>query len=197
MSPAHRLAQVAAHLAAVARESLLRPLGVAPAGAAGAKRLAELGASAAARELYAAAHPADRASATRLAAALRSIGASSDEELAALLHDVAKQRCGLLSRVIHVIEGSPTSGIPRGLFSAERALLRDHASRAVQRAREVGAPEACVQILSDLASIERGEVLREPNGREPNDASARRGAAALGSRAAAARLAALDSGGRA
>lgn len=191
MSPAHRIAQVAAHLVAVARESPLLPFGVARAGAEGAQRLVDLGASEAAQVLYAAAHPADRAAATRLAARLRKVDANGDEELAALLHDVAKGRCGLVARVVHVLEGSPTSGTPRGLFGGERALLRAHAVRAVQLAREVGASEGCVEILAELASIEHGGSGPAAHGRAPSDTVAKRG-----SRAAALRLAILDSGGR-
>lgn len=189
MSRAHRVAQVAAHLAAVARESLL-PFGAAPAGAAGARRLVELGASEATLHLFAAAHPADRAAATRLAARLRTIGANRDEELAALLHDVAKGRCGLVARIIHVLEGSPTSGTPRGPRSSDRALLRAHATRAAHLARQVGAPEGCVQILAELALIERGEGDRGASGDVPSSTIAARQ-----SYAAARRLAALDSGG--
>ena len=179
MSTAHRVTQVAAHLAAVAREWLLAPLGGAPAGAAGGQRLVDLGASRALRDLYARAHPADRAAATRLAAALRRAGGDADEEIAALLHDTAKGRTGLLARIVHVLEGSPHGGAARGPLGAQRQRLHEHATRVVTIAREAGASPRSVAILTDLAELEANGVVR----------SAGDGAAA--------RLFLLDSGGHA
>ena len=156
----HRLTQVAAHLAAVARERWALSSGAAPVGEEGRRRLIALGASEAAIDRYAAAHPADRAAATRLAAATRRAGGSPDEEFAALFHDLAKGQCGLVARVLHVLEGAPTSGTPHGPLHSERAYLRVHAARVVELAREVGATERCVQILANLAALEAGEAVR-------------------------------------
>ena len=181
MSTAHRISQVAAHLAAVVRERLIAPLGAAPAGAEGAQRLLELGASDALRELYALAHPADRAAATRLATALRRAGGDEDEETAALLHDTAKGRTGLLARILHVLEGSPVGGAARGPLRLERQRLRQHATVVVTLARSAGASPRCVEILTDLAALEaHGTGRREAHGD-----------------GAAMRLFLLDSGGRA
>ena len=131
------------------------------------------------RDLYARAHPADRAAATRLAAALRSAGGDADEEIAALLHDTAKGRTGLLARIVHVLEGSPHGGAARGPVGAQRQRLREHATRVVTIAREAGASPRSVAILTDLAELEANGVVR----------SAGDGAAA--------RLFLLDSGGHA
>lgn len=179
MNIAHRVAQVSAHLAAVARERLLVPFGMAPAGAAGAQRLLDLGASQALRDLFARAHPADRAAASRLAAALRRAGCDEDEEVAALLHDAAKGQSGLVARIVHVLEGSPHGGAARGALGEQRQRLREHATRIVSQAFEGGASQRSVAILAELAAIEANGQLRTTI------------------TGAAARLFMLDSGGRA
>ena len=149
----------------------------------------ELGANDALQELFARAHPADRAAATRLASALRRVGGDADEEIAALLHDAAKGRAGLGARIIHVLEGSPIGGDPGGPLASERRRLRHHATSVVDLARDAGAPRRCVEILTELARLEadrnvrhQGDVVSQGEG-HGNDA--------------ALRLYLLDSGGRA
>lgn len=150
----HRIAQVLLHLAAVARQ-WLSAAGVArPVGAAGDAHLRALGASASARRAFAAAHPADQASATRAASALRRLDASEDDQLAALLHDLAKGRVGLVPRILHVLEGSPVAGRARGPWSAARGQLRAHAAAAPDLAARLGAPKGTVALLRELARQE-------------------------------------------
>ena len=130
-------------------------LGLAEAvGAEGDAHLRALGATPRARRAFAAAHPADQASATRTAARLRLLGAKRDDQLAALLHDLPKGQIGLLPRVFHVLEGSPVSGRPRGPFARARQALRLHASAAPALAAKLGAPKGTVTILQELARHE-------------------------------------------
>lgn len=151
---AHRLQQVLAHLQAVGRQQVAR-LGLAkPVGAEGDAHLRALRATPRARRAFAAAHPADQASATRTAASLRQLGAKGDDQLAALLHDLAKGQVSLLPRVLHVLEGSPVTGQARGAFARARQTLRLHASAAPVLAEKLGAPRGTVTILQELARQE-------------------------------------------
>jgi len=154
VTSAHRLQQVLSHLQAVSRQKGAR-LGLAkPVGAEGDAHLRTLGATPRARRAFAAAHPADQASATRTAASLRRLGAKGDDQLAALLHDLPKGQVGLLPRVLHVLEGSPVTGRPRGPFARARQTLRLHASAAPQFAAKIGASRATIAILQELANQE-------------------------------------------
>ena len=160
MTFAHRSHQVLSHLHAVGRQRLAR-LGLAAAvGAEGDAHLRTLGATARARRAFAAAHPADQASAARTAASLRRLGAHVDDQLAALLHDLPKGRVALLPRVVHVLEGSPTTGRAQGLFSSQRQTLRRHASAAPILAAELGAPKGTIAILHELARLESADARR-------------------------------------
>ena len=150
----HRTQQVLAHLLAVGRQGLAR-LGLASAvGAEGDAHLRTLGATTRARRTFAAAHPADQASAARTAASLRRLGAHVDDQLAALLHDLPKGRVALLPRVVHVLEGSPTTGRARGPFASPRQTLRSHAAAAPVLAAKLGAPTGTITFLRVLARIE-------------------------------------------
>ena len=151
---AHRLHQVLSHLQAVGRQQVAR-LGLAtPVGAEGDAHLRALRATTRARRAFAAAHPADQASATRTAASLRRLGAKPDDQLAALLHDLPKGHAGLLPRVLHVLEGSPVTGSARGPFAGARQTLRLHASVAPRLAAKLGAPRGTIAILNELARLE-------------------------------------------
>ena len=151
---AHRLHQVLSHLQAVGHQQVAR-LGLAtPVGAEGDAHLRALRATARARRAFAAAHPADQVSATRTAASLRRLGAKSDDQLAALLHDLPKGHVGLLPRVLHVLEGSPVTGSARGPLASARQTLRLHASVAPRRAAKLGAPRGTIAILNELARLE-------------------------------------------
>ncbi len=168
---AHRLLQVRSHLLAVARQQIAR-LGLADAvGAEGDAHLRSLGATPRARRAFAAAHPADQASATRTAASLRRLGAKGDDQLAALLHDLPKGQVGLLVRVIHVLEGSPVRGRARGPLARSRQTLRLHASVAPKLAAKLGASRGTIAILQELA---RQESLTTSRGKTtPIDARVR------------------------
>ena len=161
----HRLHQVLAHLTAVVRQQGAR-LGLAtPVGAQGDAHLRALRATARARRAFAAAHPADQASATRTAASLRRLGARPDDQLAALLHDLPKGQVGLLPRVFHVLEGSPVTGQARGPFAGARQTLRLHASVAPTLAAKLGAPRGTIAILHELAREEsRSAARQKPTG---------------------------------
>ena len=157
---AHRFRQVALHLRAVVREHRAR-LGLgAPVGAAGDLLLRELRASSRARRAFAAAHPADQEASVRVAVRLRRQGAGDDDQLAALLHDLAKGPVGLVPRILHVLEGSPTSGAARGPWSAARNILRRHAASAPRLAADLGAPEGTIALLDGLAQRESGAAPR-------------------------------------
>lgn len=151
---AHRLHQVLSHLQAVGRKQVARLGLAAPVGAEGDAHLRALRATARARRAFAAAHPADQASATRTAASLRRLGAKPDDQLAALLHDLPKGQVGLLPRVLHVLEGSPVAGSARGPFARARQTLRIHASVAPRLAAMLGAPRGTIAILQELAREE-------------------------------------------
>ena len=151
----HRCSQVAAHLRAVVADLLARRgLGETP-GADGDERLRELQAPPALRAAFSSAHPADRASGTRLAARLRRDGASEAEEYAALLHDLPKGHVGLLPRVMHVLRGSPRECDPVGRNASATRRLRTHADEAPRLAAQWGAPDDVVEILTALAIEER------------------------------------------
>jgi hypothetical protein len=157
---AHRLQQVLSHLQAVCRQQVARLSLVTPVGAAGDAHLQALRATPRARRAFAAAHPADQASATRTAASLRRLGAKGDDQLAALLHDLPKGEVGLLPRVLHVLEGSPVTGRARGPFARARQTLRLHASAAPVLAAKLGAPRGTVTILQELARQESSTAHR-------------------------------------
>jgi hypothetical protein len=157
---AHRLQQVLAHLQAVGRQQVARLGLVTPVGAEGDAHLRALRATPRARRAFAAAHPADQASATRTAASLRRLGAKSDDQLAALLHDLPKGHVGLLPRVIHVLEGSPVSGRAHGPLARSRQTLRLHASVAPKLADKLGAPRGTITILQELARQESRTTTR-------------------------------------
>jgi hypothetical protein len=157
---AHRLQQVLSHLQAVGRQQVARLGLVKPVGAAGDAHLQALRATPRARRAFAAAHPADQASATRTAASLRRLGAKGDDQLAALLHDLPKGQVGLLPRVLHVLEGSPVTGRARGPFARARQTLRLHASAAPVLAAKLGAPRGTVTILQELARQESSTAHR-------------------------------------
>ena len=162
---AHRLQQVLSHLRAVGRHQVAR-LGLAkPVGADGDAHLRALRATPRARRAFAAAHPADQASATRTAAGLRRLGAKGDDQLAALLHDLPKGQVGLLPRVLHVLEGSPVPGQARGPLARSRQTLRLHASVAPRLAAKLGAPRGTIAILHELARQEsRTSSRQKPTG---------------------------------
>jgi hypothetical protein len=157
---AHRLLQVLSHLQAVGRQQVARFGLVAPVGAEGDEHLRALRATLRARRAFAAAHPADQASATRTAASLRRLGAKGDDQLAALLHDLPKGQVGLLPRVLHVLEGSPVTGRARGPFAHSRQTLRRHASAAPTLAVKLGAPRGTIAILHELARQESRTSLQ-------------------------------------
>ncbi|MFM9128857.1 MAG: HD domain-containing protein [Candidatus Limnocylindrus sp.] len=158
---AHRLVQVRSHLLAVVRQQVAR-LGLTDAvGAEGDAHLRSLGATLRARRAFAAAHPADQASATRTAASLRRLGAKRDDQLAALLHDLGKGQVGLIPRVIHVLEGSPVHGQARGPLARSRQILRRHASVAPALAAKLGASRGTIAILRELARQESRRTSRE------------------------------------
>jgi len=150
----HRLWQVLAHLTAVGRQQVARFGLVASVGAEGDAHLRAIRATPRARRAFAAAHPADQASATRTAARLRRLGAKPDDQLAALLHDLPKGQVGLLPRVLHVLEGSPVTRSARGPFAQSRQTLRRHASAAPKLAEKLGAPRGTIAILRELARQE-------------------------------------------
>ena len=153
---AHRLQQVLWHLQAIGRQQVARLGFATPVGAAGDAHLRALRATPRARRAFAAAHPADQSSATRTAASLRRLGAKSDDQLAALLHDLPKGQVGLLPRVLHVLEGSPLTGSARGPFARARQTLRLHTSVAPRLAAKLGAPRGTISILNELARLESG-----------------------------------------
>ena len=154
VTSAHRFQQVLSHLFAVCRQQVAR-LGLAtPVSAAGDAHLRALRATSRARRAFVAAHPADQASATRTAASLRRLGAHPDDQLAALLHDLPKGHVALLPRIVHVLEGSPTTGEARGPFAAARQTLRTHAATAPTLAATLGAPRGTIAILHELARQE-------------------------------------------
>lgn len=168
---AHRLLQVRSHLLAVARQQMAH-LGFADAvGAEGDAHLRSLGATQRARRAFAAAHPADQASATRTAAGLRRLGAKRDDQLAALLHDLGKGHVGFLPRVIHVLEGSPVHGQARGPLARSRQILRRHAAVAPALAAKLGASRGTIAILRELARQESRKNSREKG--SPIDARVR------------------------
>lgn len=156
----HRIQQVLAHLRAVGRQGLARIGLVAAVGAEGDAHLRSLGATTRARRAFAAAHPADQASAARTAASLRRLGAHVDDQFAALLHDLPKGRVALLPRVVHVLEGSPTMGRARGPFANPRQKLRNHAAAAPVLAAKLGAPTGTITILLELARLESADARR-------------------------------------
>lgn len=158
---AHRLLQVLSHLQAVGRQQVARFGIVTPVGAAGDAHLRALRATPRARRAFAAAHPADQASATRTAASLRRLGAKGHDQLAALLHDLPKGQVGLLPRVIHVLEGSPDRGAARGPFARSRQTLRSHAASAPTLAAKLGAPRGTIAILRELAREESRATYRQ------------------------------------
>ncbi len=157
----HRLQQVLSHLQAVGRQRVARLGLVTPVGIEGDAHLRAIGATPRARRAFAAAHPADQASATRTAASLRRLGAKPDDQLAALLHDLPKGQVGLLARVIHVLEGSPVRGRARGPFARSRQTLRLHASVAPKLADKLGAPRGTIAILHELARLESRTSSRQ------------------------------------
>ena len=162
---AHRVQQVLSHLQAVGRQQVARIGLAAPVGAEGDAHLRALRATPRARRAFAAAHPADQASATRTAAGLRRLGARGDDQLAALLHDLPKGQVGLLPRVLHVLEGSPITGSARGPFARARQTLRLHASVAPTLAAKLGAPRGTIAILQELARQEsRTSSRHKPTG---------------------------------
>ena len=161
---AHRFHQVALHLRAVARDYRAR-LGLgAPVGAPGDLLLRTLRASARARRAFAAAHPADQEASVRVALSLRRQGAGDDDQLAALLHDLAKGRVGLVPRIVHVLEGAPTRGAARGPWAAARNTLRTHAATAPRLAADLGAPAGTIALLEGLARRESGAAPRTSSG---------------------------------
>jgi hypothetical protein len=162
---AHRFQQVLVHLMAVGRQWMSQ-IGVAtPVGAEGDAHLRALRATPRARRAFAAAHPADQAASIRTAASLRNLGAHRDDQLAALLHDLAKGHVGLLPRVLHVLEGSPVAGVARGPFAGARQTLRRHAAEAPALASKLGAPRGTIAILRELARQEsRGTSRLKPVG---------------------------------
>lgn len=168
---AHRLQQVLWHLQAVGRQQVARLGLTAPVGAEGDAHLRALRATPRARRAFAAAHPADQASATRIAAGLRRLGAKGDDQLAALLHDLPKGQVGLLPRVVHVLEGSPVTGNARGPLARARQSLRLHASVAPALAAKLGAPKGTIAILHELARQESRTSF--PQKRSAIDARAR------------------------
>jgi hypothetical protein len=162
---AHRLHQVLSHLRAVGRHQVARLGLAAPVGADGDAHLRALRATPRARRAFAAAHPADQASATRTAAGLRRLGAKGDDQLAALLHDLPKGQVGLLPRVLHVLESSPVSGIARGPLARSRQTLRLHAKAAPSLAAKLGAPRGTIAVLHELARQEsRTSSRKKPTG---------------------------------
>jgi len=162
---AHRIQQVLSHLQAVGRQQVARLGFAAPVGAAGDAHLRALRATPRARRAFAAAHPADQASATRTAASLRRLGAKPDDQLAALLHDLPKGQVGLLPRVLHVLEGSPVTGQARGPFARARQTLRLHAAVAPTLAAKLGASRGTITILRELARLEsRTSSRQKPTG---------------------------------
>jgi hypothetical protein len=158
---AHRIQQVLLHLQAVGRQQGARVGLTAPVGVAGDAHLRALRATTRARRAFADAHPADQASATRIAASLRRLGAKPDDQLAALLHDLPKGRIGLLPRVLHVLEGSPLTGRARGPYARARQRLRLHASAAPALAAKLGAPRGTIAILQELARQESRFTARQ------------------------------------
>ena len=162
---AHRLLQVLSHLQAVGRQQAARFGLATPVGSEGDAHLCDLRATPRARRAFAAAHPADQASATRTAASLRRLGAKGDDQLAALLHDLPKGQVGLLPRVLHVLEGSPVTGRARGPFAGARQTLRLHAAAAPTLAAKLGAPRGTIAILQELARQEsRSSSRQKPTG---------------------------------
>ena len=162
---AHRLLQVLSHLQAVGRQQVARFGLVAQVGTEGDAHLADLRATPRARRAFAAAHPADQASATRTAASLRRLGAKRGDQLAALLHDLPKGQVGLIPRVLHVLEGSPVTGRARGPFAGARQTLRLHAAAAPTLAAKLGAPRGTIAILRELARQEsRSSSRQKPTG---------------------------------
>lgn len=158
---AHRLLQVISHVQAVGRQQVAR-FGLAGAvGAEGDAHLLALRATPRARRAFASAHPADQASATRIAASLRRLGAKPDDQLAALLHDLPKGQVGLFPRVLHVLEGSPVTGRARGPFAGARQTLRLHAAAAPTLAAKLGAPRGTIAILRELARQESRSSSRQ------------------------------------
>lgn len=151
---AHRLLQVLSHLQAVGRQQVARFGLTAPVGSEGDAHLRDVRATPRARRAFAAAHPADQASATRTAASLRRLGAKRGDQLAALLHDLPKGQVGLIPRVLHVLEGSPVTGRARGPFARSRQTLRGHAAAAPLLAAKLGAPRETIAILHELARQE-------------------------------------------
>ena len=160
VNSAHRVQQVLLHLRAVGHQQVARLGLAAPVGAEGDAHLRALRASPRARRAFAAAHPADQASATRTAASLRRLGAKGDDQLAALLHDLPKGHVALLPRVFHVLEGSPTTGRARGPFAGARQTLRMHAAAAPTLAAKLGAPRGTIAMLHELARQESSATRR-------------------------------------
>lgn len=151
---AHRVQQVVSHVHAVTQQ-WLSSLGLAePVGAAGDEHLRALKANQRVRQAFAAAHPADQLSATRIAASLLQSASGRDDQLAAFLHDLPKGHVGLVPRVIHVLEGSPVSGRARGPWATSRQRLRRHAADAPAHAARLGAPRGAVALLRELARHE-------------------------------------------
>ena len=158
---AHRLLQVLSHVQAVGRQQVARLGAATPVSAEGDAHLRALRA----RRAFAAGHPADQASATRIAASLRRFGAKPDDQLAALLHDLPKGQVGLFPRVLHVLEGSPVTGRARGPFAGARQTLRLHAAAAPTLAAKLGAPRGTIAILRELARQEsRSSSRQKPTG---------------------------------
>ena len=157
---AHRLLQVLSHVQAVGRQQVARLGAATPVSAEGDAHLRALRATPRARRAFAAAHPADQASATRIAASLRRFGAKPDDQLAALLHDLPKGQVGLFPRVLHVLEGSPVTGQARGPFARARQTLRLHASAAPTLAAKLGATRGTITILQELARQESSSAHR-------------------------------------
>lgn len=158
---AHRLLQVLSHVQAVGRQQVARLGAATPVSAEGDAHLRALRATPRARRAFAAAHPADQASATRIAASLRRFGAKPDDQLAALLHDLPKGQVGLFPRVLHVLEGSPVTGRARGPFAGARQTLRLHAAAAPTLAAKLGAPRGTIVILRELARQESRSSSRQ------------------------------------
>jgi len=161
---AHRFQQVLAHFRAVGRQWMSQ-IGVAtPVGAEGDAHLSALRATPRARRAFAAAHPADHAASIRTAASLRNLGAHRDDQLAALLHDLAKG----------------TSACSHGCFTCSRGRRSRGGTRAVCRctadaaptrcgapalASKLGAPRGTIAILRELARQEsRGTSRLKPVG---------------------------------
>ena len=151
---AHRLLQVLRHLQAVGHQQVARLGLVASVSAPGEAHLRTLRANPRVLSAFAAAHPADQASARRAAAGLRRLGAKGDDQFAALIHDLPKGRVGLLPRVLHVLEGSPVTGRARGPLARARQTLRQHAMNAPKLATKLGAPRGSIAMLHELARQE-------------------------------------------